>query len=144
MMAMLLPLPLLLSPATIGSFAVAGAAAAAAAADDTAPIFHVGPAGCRGGTAPMHHGWTNGKCAVKGKEGQGGEVRRGKEGRRTETRRCPCRPARANCGAASDLFCSEHYVCFRGSRCRRNSEQIRMGPSSSTACTTSSTSRAGA
>ena len=29
------------------------------AGDDSAPIFHVGPAGCRGGVAPLHHGWTN-------------------------------------------------------------------------------------
>ena len=28
--------------------------------DDMAPIFHVSPAGCRGGVAPLHHGWTNG------------------------------------------------------------------------------------
>ena len=34
-------------------------AAAAAAVDDSAPIFHVGPAGCRGGVAPLHHGHTN-------------------------------------------------------------------------------------
>jgi beta-fructofuranosidase len=27
--------------------------------DESAPIFHVGPAGCRGGVAPLHHGWTN-------------------------------------------------------------------------------------
>ena len=32
----------------------------ASAVDDSAPIFHVGPAGCRGGDAPLHHGWTNG------------------------------------------------------------------------------------
>ena len=33
--------------------------AAVQAVDDSAPIFHVGPAGCRGGTAQLHHGWTN-------------------------------------------------------------------------------------
>jgi hypothetical protein len=27
--------------------------------DATAPLFHVSPAGCRGGVAPLHHGWTN-------------------------------------------------------------------------------------
>ena len=31
--------------------------------DDNAPIFHVSPAGCRGGVAPLHHGWTNGAPA---------------------------------------------------------------------------------
>ena len=35
-------------------------AARAASDDDRAPIFHVSPAGCRGGVAPLHHGWTNG------------------------------------------------------------------------------------
>ena len=33
--------------------------------DDNAPIFHVSPAGCRGGVAPLHHGWTNGAPAMR-------------------------------------------------------------------------------
>ena len=38
-------------------------AAAPPVTDDNAPIFHVSPAGCRGGVAPLHHGWTNGAPA---------------------------------------------------------------------------------
>ena len=33
----------------------------ASAVDDSAPIFHVSPAGCRGGIAPIGYGWTNGE-----------------------------------------------------------------------------------
>jgi sucrose-6-phosphate hydrolase SacC (GH32 family) len=35
------------------------AASGSSVVDDSAPIFHVGPAGCRGGVAPLHHGHTN-------------------------------------------------------------------------------------
>ena len=41
------------------------AAASDVPVDDNAPIFHVSPAGCRGGVAPLHHGWTNGTPAHK-------------------------------------------------------------------------------
>ena len=41
------------------------AAASDVPVDDNAPIFHVSPAGCRGGVAPLHHGWTNGAPAHK-------------------------------------------------------------------------------
>ena len=42
-----------------------GAASEMPVVDDNAPIFHVSPAGCRGGVAPLHHGWTNGTPAHK-------------------------------------------------------------------------------
>ena len=41
------------------------AAASDVPVDDNAPIFHVSPAGCRGGVAPLHHGWTNGAPAMR-------------------------------------------------------------------------------
>ena len=49
----------------LGSVALSAAQPVAAGAHNAgadpglSPIFHVGPAGCRGGTAPLHHGWTN-------------------------------------------------------------------------------------
>lgn len=48
-----------LSMLLVFSAVLHSAAAPAPYSDDSAPIFHVGPAGCRGGTDPIGYGWTN-------------------------------------------------------------------------------------